>query len=174
MKSVLALCLIFVGSACTAAAQGVPVAGGADAASFTGAPRAADLIETPRAGGFGLLDPSRFKMSQSYMMSYFSGSGYSRSVGLYMNTIEYRVSEPLTVRVGLGYLHQPLGFLSNSGAQSELGEGRFLPNVGLEYRPSNRFQLLIDFRTVPMFGEYGRLGRYGYGPYTGFYNPWHW
>ena len=163
---------VLAGVAGIAAGQTGPAAGTTDPGSFSGAPRAGDLLETPRAGGFSLLDPSRFKMSQSYTMSYFSGSGYSGSIGLYMNTIEYRLWQPLTVRVGLGYLHQPLGFLSNSGARSELDEGRLLPNFSLLYRPSNRFQLLIDYRTVPTIGEYGGLGRYGISPFTGFYDPW--
>ncbi|HUU44331.1 MAG TPA: hypothetical protein VM118_01250 [Acidobacteriota bacterium] len=174
MRTALIVCCVVIGAGCTAAAQSGPAVGAADPGSFSGAPRAGDLIETPRAGGFSLLDPSRFKMSQSYTMSYFSGSGYSGSTGLYMNTIEYRLSEPLTVRVGLGYLHQPLGFLSNSGASSKLSEGRLLPSFSLLYRPSNKFQLLIDYRTVPAIGEYGGLGRHGISPYSGFYDPWHW
>ena len=174
MRTALIACCALIVAVGMASAQTGPAAGTTSPASFSGAPRAGDLIETPRAGGFSLLDPSRFKMSQSYTMSYFSGSGSSGSVGLYMNTIEYRLSDPLTVRVGLAYLHQPLGFLSNSGARSGLDEGRLLPNFSLLYRPSNRFQLLIDYRTVPTIGEYGGLGRYGVSPYTGFYDPWHW
>lgn len=158
----------------TALAQSGPAAGTIDPASFSGAARAGDLIETPRAGGFSLLDPSRFKMSQSYSLSYFSGSGYSGSLGFYSNTIEYRLSNPLTVRVGIGYLHQPLGSNSDSGARAGLDNGRLLPSFSLLYRPSNRFQLLIDYRTVPTIGEYGGFGRYGISPHSGFYDPWHW
>jgi hypothetical protein len=94
-----------------------------------------------------------------------------------MNTIEYKISNPLTVRVGLGYLHQPLGFVQNTGARSELSGGKFLPNFSLEYRPSNRFQLLVDFRTISGYGDYGTRRGYGYDPFNrvrGSRSPWHW
>jgi hypothetical protein len=174
MKRSIIICLVVAFAAVPALAQSGPAAGGSEPASFSGAARANDLIETPSAGGFSLLDPEKFRMSHSYSMMYFSGSGQSGSVGLYTNTIEYRLSDPLTVRVGLSYLHQPLGFLSNSGARSELGQGRLLPSFSLDYRPSDRFQLLVDFRTVPTYGQYGGLSRYGLSPFSGFYDPWRW
>lgn len=168
------LCLSMVLVAGVAMAQSGPVNPGSAPGSFAGAPRLSDLVETPSATGFRLLDPSRLKMSQSYSMSYFSGSGNSGSVGLYMNTLEYQFSRMLTVRVGLAYLHQPLGFLQNSGGRSELSEGRFLPNMSIDFRPSNKFRMLLDFRTVPTFGGYNGFSRYGYGPRTGMRNPWYW
>jgi hypothetical protein len=103
-------------------------------------------------------------------MSFFSGSGQSGSVGLFMSTIEYQLSRPLSLRVGLGYLHQPLGFLKNS---SGTDGGRILPNVTLEYRPSDKFGFILDYRTVP--SSY-RMG-YGWGwnaPYSGGNDLWDW
>jgi hypothetical protein len=52
---------------------------------------------------FSLLDPSRVKMWHSYTFSYFSGRGGSGNIGLYLNTIEYRPSDPLRLQVSLGY-----------------------------------------------------------------------
>src|SRR5512134_2280332 len=74
--------------------------------SFSGAPKVGDLTDGTAGPGWALLDPSRFKMRQSYSISYYSGSGSSGSVGLYMNQLEYQLFNPLTLRVGLGYLHQ--------------------------------------------------------------------
>ncbi len=174
MKYSALLCSIMVLAAGVAMAQSGPVNPGSAPGSFSGAPRLGDLIETPSATGFRLLDPSRLKMSQSYTMSYFSGSGNSGSVGLYMNTIEYQFARSLTVRLGLGYLHQPLGFLQNSGGQSALSEGRFLPNMSIDFRPSSKFRMRLDFRTVPTYGGNNGLSRYGYSPYAGLRNPWYW
>ena len=101
--------------------------------------------------GFSLLDPSRLKMSQSYTFSFFSSGKQSRTFGLYTNTLEYRISQPLLVRVGLAYLHQPLSVF-NRGSQSL--NGVLLPNFQLFYQPSKSFQLRIDVSSMPGWYEY--------------------
>ncbi len=139
--------------------------------SFTGAARATDLSTPASSVGFSLLDPSRLRISHSYSMSYMSGSGYSSSVGLYMSTLEYQFAKPLSIRVGLGYLHQPLGFTGVSGP-----DGAFLPSVRLDWRPTDNMRFIIDYRTLPtsLDPNYG----YGYGyrsPYYRSTNPlWDW
>lgn len=168
--------LMFVAN--IAIAQSGPVSGyGSSSGSFYGADRVSELTERRSGGGFSLLDPSKFSMSHSYSMSYFSGSGNSGSIGLYMNTITYQISDPLTLRLGLGYWHQPLGFLNNSGGNSRLSGGKFLPNVSLDYRPSEKFRFLLDFRTVPTYGRNNYTRRSGYGSRSLFgstYDPWGW
>ena len=139
--------------------------------SFSGAPRATDLVGSMARSGFSLLDPSRFRIHNSYSLSFLSGSGQSGSIGLFMSTIDYQISRPLSLRVGLGYLHQPLGFLKNTTGP---GQGRILPNATLDYRPSDKFHFILDFRTVP--ASYGRMG-YGRGwgsPYPGSNDLWDW
>ncbi|HVP36548.1 MAG TPA: hypothetical protein VMT04_06080 [Terriglobales bacterium] len=101
--------------------------------------------------GFSLLDPSRLKMNQSYTFSFFSSGKQSGTFGLYTNTLEYRISQPLLVRVGLAYLHQPLSMF-NRGSQSL--NGVFLPNFQLFYQPSKSFQLRIDVSSMPGWYDY--------------------
>ena len=57
----------------------------------------------------GLLDPSRMHMSHSVSMGYVNGGGTSMSRGLYMNRIDYQISNPLTLTTHLGYQFQPSG-----------------------------------------------------------------
>jgi hypothetical protein len=101
--------------------------------------------------GFSLLDPSRLKMNQSYTFSFFSSGKQSGTFGLYTNTLEYRISQPLLVRVGLAYLHQPLSMF-NRGSQSL--NGVLLPNFQLFYQPSKSFQLRIDVSSMPGWYDY--------------------
>lgn len=139
--------------------------------SFSGALRANDLLGSVSRSGFSLLDPARFKIHNSYSLSFLSGSGRSASVGMFMSTIEYQLSRPLSLRVGVGYLHQPLGFLKNTTGPSQ---GRLLPNATLDYRPSEKFHFILDFRTIP--ASYGGVG-YGRGwgsPYPGSSGLWDW
>ncbi|MBI5867904.1 MAG: hypothetical protein HZB43_06385 [candidate division Zixibacteria bacterium] len=145
--------------------------GTSSSASFSGVPRANDLVGAVTKPGFSLLDPARFKIRNSYSLSFLSGSGQSASVGMFMSTIEYQLSQPLSLRVGLGYLHQPLGFLKNTTGP---GQGRFLPSATLDYRPSDKFHFIVDFRTLP--ASYGGVG-YGRGwgsPYPGSNSLWDW
>ncbi len=134
--------------------------------SFSGAPKAGDLVNAPSGIGWGLLDPSRFRMRQSYSLSYMSGGAGSGSVGMYMNNIEYQLFKPLTLRVGLGYLHQPFGSRGANSAGLAVDDGFFIPSAGLEYRPSENFLLMVDFRQYPSgTAPYSRWGYGGWSPY---------
>lgn len=139
--------------------------------SFSGASKPVQLSSAAPKLGFSLLDPSRIKFHNSYSMSYFSGGGQASSVGLYMSTLEYQFSQPLSIRVGLGYLHQPLGFLGTSGPEG----GEFLPNVRLDWRPSDNMHFSIDYRTVPASLYNTGYGLGYYSPYRRSMNPiWDW
>ncbi|MDX9856222.1 MAG: hypothetical protein RBT76_00355 [candidate division Zixibacteria bacterium] len=112
-------------------------------------------VESP----FSLIDFSRIKWSHSYSVSYFSGSGYSGSVGLASTSMFYEFSPKLSLQVNLGILHSP-GALwgdENNGAT-------ILPGFRLDYHPSDKFHMSIgvqrfDGRAYP--GPYGYYSRYG-------------
>ncbi len=115
------------------------------------------------ASPFRLFDPSRLTMRQSYSVSYMTGGGVSRSVGMYMNSIGYQIARPLYVQFDLGIVHDP-GSLFGGGNVSH--GARILPNFMLRYTPSPKFQLIVDVRTMP--GSQGYYGAPGYG----YYSPW--
>ena len=94
---------------------------------------------------FSLLDPNRVKMWHSYSLSYFSGGGTSRNIGLYLNTIEYRLSDPLRLQVSLGYLHQPFSVIGGTASG-----GKVLSNFQLWYNPSSKIYLHINISTAPL------------------------
>jgi len=102
--------------------------------------------------GASLLNPSRFNMYQSYTFSYFSAGKQSGTFGLYTNTIEYKISEPLLVRIGLSYLHQPLSIFRDRGSQDL--KGVILPNFQLFYQPNKNFLLRIDYSSMPGWFDY--------------------
>jgi hypothetical protein len=107
---------------------------------------------SPQSPSFSLLDPSRLKMTQSYTISYFSSKSSQGSLGLYANTIQYQLSKPLTVWIGLSYLHQPFSWLKSQNISTK---GRILPNFMLEYKPNSNFYFLIKFSSLP-YGLYDR------------------
>jgi len=117
--------------------------------------------EAPRQGVVGLLglDPSRFSMHQSFSMSYFSLGGRGYTQGLYLNTMRYRFSDPLSLTVQLGMLYQPFG---GFGARSALNNRFFLSGARLDYQPSRNVALRLQMDS----GLYG-----SYSPYPN-YSPW--
>jgi hypothetical protein len=109
-----------------------------------------------------LLDPSRLKMSHTYSLSFMTGGGRSQTIGLYMNSIEYQVSSPLTLRLHLGYLHQPTALFG--GVRDSGFGGTFLPGFELDYHPSENFFFKVNMSsyTYPYYyyGLYPReLGK---------------
>jgi len=100
-----------------------------------------------------LLDPSRLKMSHTYSLSFVTGGGHSQTIGLYMNSIEYQVSRPLTFTLHLGYLHQPTA-LFGRGRDSSFG-GTLLPGFELDYRPSDNFFFKINMSSYTYPYYYG-------------------
>ena len=113
----------------------------------------------------GLLDPSRMKMSHQMSMGYFSGGGVSASRGLYMNTIDYQLSRPLSVTTHLGYQFQPSGPAewnpANHGSQ-------FVGGADLNWRPTSNAAFRLSFyRNMAPNSYYSSYGwdSYGYRPF---------
>jgi hypothetical protein len=102
---------------------------------------------------FSLLDPSKFRMSQSYTFSYFSSGKTSGSFGVYTNVLEYQVSKPLTLTLSLNYLHQPLSVFHKDDPRIK---DAILPNFQLIYRPNNSFSFTINVQTFPNFYDLER------------------
>ena len=98
-----------------------------------------------------LLDPSRWSMSQQYSVSFLSNGKQGFSQGLYINTIRFRLSDPLSMEVRLGAVHG-LGMDKNRG-----GVG-FLQGATLQYRPSNNTTFTVDVQSVPSVWGLGYRG----------------
>lgn len=110
---------------------------------------------------FSLLDPSRFHMSHTYSLWYTSSKSGSQSLAMYLNSIEYQVSDPLKIRVDLGYLHRPGMFFKTSGGI--LQEGKIFPALSINWRPSKNINFHFDYRQVPFF--YDNSASRFYNPY---------
>ncbi len=108
--------------------------------------RPSELFRRPSGILEGLIDPSRFKMTQSYSLSFLSGGNRSFNQGLYLNTLQYQIADPLTAVLQVGYLHQPLGGAGLTG--SSAGQF-FISGASLEYKPANGTRLFFDYQQMP-------------------------
>ena len=113
---------------------------------------------------FSLFDLSRFEMHHSYSISYFSSGGQGTTIGMYINSIRYRISNPLTLNVSLAWMHQPGNLLARDrGTPTDYGS--IYPSFSLEYRPSSSFLLQVEYRSVPAYpysNGYYRYDSMGY------------
>jgi hypothetical protein len=95
--------------------------------------------------------------NHSYSMSYLSSGGQSVMRGLFMESIGYRLSNPLSLTLNLGYLHQPY---SSFGSDGLLQGGSFVGGAALTWRPSSNTFLRFEV------ANYSR-SPFGYYPYWG-------
>lgn len=123
------------------------------------------LLQTPAALGKAAtnllgLDPSRLTMQHSYQMSYMTAGGHGFSQGLYLNTISYQFTLPMSMTVQWGMAHQPFSASMNNSAL--LKDGPFLSAAQFRYQPKPNMVIQIDYRHMP----------YSYDPYGYYGSPW--
>jgi hypothetical protein len=105
-----------------------------------------ELVRKP-GGIFGsLLDPSKFSMTHSYSISFLSMGNQAFNEGLYLNTMRYRISDPLSAQVQIGYLHQPLGAWGNSENTNGV---LFVRSATFKYQPSDGLVVRFDYAAMP-------------------------
>jgi hypothetical protein len=111
--------------------------------------------------GFLGLDASKIKMTHSYTLSFMTFGGQGFGQGVYLNTINYRFSTPLSMSVQWGMRHQPF---ESAGVNSPFKSGFFVSGASLDYKPSNNFHLGIQYSSYPTTGYYRSPFGYGYRP----------
>jgi hypothetical protein len=103
------------------------------------------LTGQTKFSSYSLLDPSKMDLHHSYSFAYFSNSQGSFGLGIYTAVLDYRISSPLSLRLGLSYLHQPLGRLNN---KTNLNiKQSILPSFELRYEPNERTFISLGFST---------------------------
>lgn len=111
----------------------------------------------------GLLNPDNFMMRHNLSYSYFSSGGTGLSIASYTNSMFYKISDPLNVRLDLTLQGSPFG-QTGSFSQGELNK-LFISNAELNYHPADNMFIKVQYSQLPlgMYGEY-----YPYGMSTFF------
>lgn len=109
----------------------------------------------------GFLDPEKFKMSHSFSVSYASMAGAGIVMNTYLNTINYKFSDQLSVRTKLGIMSSPYNTLPN---QPYLKDAQFFGGAEVLYRPSHNSVISLRVESVPS-GYYYQQGFYRNYPY---------
>jgi hypothetical protein len=102
-----------------------------------------------------ILNPSRLNMAQGIQYSYMYSNGKGYSLGLYQNTLTYKLSEPLTLNINLGYAFDPT---------NNLNQGNLLGGFRLTYQPNEFFFFDVSYG----FSPEEMSDRYIFDPYRPF------
>ncbi|MDZ7340638.1 MAG: hypothetical protein ONB27_04730 [candidate division KSB1 bacterium] len=117
--------------------------------------------------GFGLLDPARFSMSHSLSMSYFSIGGRGVSQNVYLNTMTYQIASPLLLKVQWGIQNFPYNSLAKDHPAFQ--NGFFVSGAELSYKPSDKFEVRLEYNSLPAYST----GMYRYhSPFRPYQNFW--
>ena len=114
---------------------------------------------------------SSIQMSHSYSMSFTSFGGSYQNVNAYTNTMQFALSERMTGRVDVSFLHSPFGGngMTNMGNfQNQV----ILRNAELNYKINDKAFIHVSYQRHPGFG----MGPFGnrFGPRNRFNNNWMW
>ena len=105
----------------------------------------------PAANPFSLLDLSRMRWHHSYSISFFSGSGYSGSLGMFRSAMVYDVTSKLSLGINLALAHDV-----GSGLQTGDYNASFLPGFWLDFHPSRNFNMSLSVqRNVGWYAPFG-------------------
>ncbi|MFH0881480.1 MAG: hypothetical protein V2A56_00680 [bacterium] len=126
----------------------------------------------------GLLDPSRISMNQQFGMSYMSSGGRGFTQGYYLNTLSYRFSAPVMLKLHLGATNNPFAqsteLPGQSAISSLLSNAEFFGGADLIWKPRDDMRLQLSFYQYP--STYSNPYGYGYGNRPGYgyagISPW--
>jgi hypothetical protein len=114
------------------------------------------LSQNPSGSLFSFLDFSKFSMNHSFGMSYSAFGNNGVSLGVYTNHLSYEFSENLDVQLDASIVNSPYNTLGDSFSKSI--NGVYIDNARINYRPSEDFNISLQFSNSP----YNYYNRYNY------------
>jgi hypothetical protein len=129
--------------------------------SQTDAPNISESITSQPVYTFmGLLDPARFSMHHQFSASYMTVGGQGIMLNSYLNTINYKISDPLYLTLNLGIANSPFNSF-NKNPTSIKNNTQFFGGAELRYQPSKNSHISVSVNVAPNYNYY-----YGYpSPY---------
>lgn len=100
------------------------------------------LLSTSQGSVF---DMSKISVSHSLSMNYTNGSSGSTMTNEYVAGINYKISDPLSLRLNLGMSYTPY---SSIAPLEENNADIYIKSATLDYRPNNSFRMRVDFRNI--------------------------
>lgn len=132
---------------------------------------AVTAITRPSSSGllFGWFDQSKLFMRQSYTLSYSTfGNGQGYSLGVYTNSLLYKISDPLSLQFDVSLIHSPYSSPALDGYTRAL-TGIHLTRAQLNYQPSETVLFQIQYRQIPGYWFNSMTPFDGLAPFPSFH-----
>ncbi len=109
----------------------------------------------------GFINPNNFKMNHSLSMSYSSFGSEGIALGVYRNSLYYKVSDKINLLVETSIVNSPYSSLGGRASQSL--NGIYLSRAQLNYKISDNSELSIQFSNDPtrFYSPYSSNPYYG-------------
>jgi hypothetical protein len=126
--------------------------------------------------GFSQVSIPGFSMQQSYSMQFTGSSLGSHSSGVYLNTLSFQFSIPLTLSIDIGLYNllyassgSPFSIASKNMKPTDTKPEFLLPRISLDYRPSENLTFSLQLMNgLDAYKAYGDMGSF----YSPAYSRW--
>jgi hypothetical protein len=116
-------------------------------------PSVAEGVMRSDASDYSLFSLDHLEMRHSVTMSYGMTGDHGLGSSMYVNSMRYRISEPLSVRADVGMMLTTFGSAS-SFIQNDISR-IFLKRASVDYVPSKDIRFSLQYRNEPYLSRYG-------------------
>lgn len=109
---------------------------------------------------FGLINPDNFSMHHTIDLSFSAFGGGSMALGVYTNSMMYKIADNLNVEADLSLVNSPYNSFSKDLAKQI--NGFYLSRAQLNYKPTDNMSIVLQYRNIPM-SYYSPYSYYGWG-----------
>ncbi len=116
---------------------------------------------------FGFINPDNFSMHHSFSLSYQTFGGSGLALGVYTNSMMYKISNALNVQADISVVNSPYNSFSKDFAKQI--NGVYLSRAQINFKPSDNTSIMLQYSNSPMsyYSPYGYNG-FGYSPFYGY------
>lgn len=118
---------------------------------------------------FSFINPDNFSMHHTFDISYSAFGGEGVALGVYTNSMMYKISNNLNVQADLSVVNSPYSSFGKDFAKQI--NGFYLSRAQINYKPTDNMSIVLQYRNIPMsyYSPYSYYGDYGWG-YSSFLN----
>jgi hypothetical protein len=130
------------------------------------------LIDHSGSGNlFGFLNSDNFQMKHSYDMSYSAFGGEGFALGVYTNSMFFKINPDLNIQTDISVVNSPYSTLGKN-FQNNLN-GIYLSRAAINYKPFKDISISFQYRNIPgAFNPYMYNGLSPMGSFGRNYDPW--
>ena len=124
------------------------------------------IVNQTGSNFLGFLNSDNFLMRHSFEMNYTAFGNQGVALGMYTNSMMYKLSKNLNVQMDVSVVNSPYSTLGKSFQKNI--NGVYISNAAINYKPWDNFSVHLQYRNLPFSSYY--YSPYSYWPYSGFYN----